>query len=189
MIHAGLDGVGAKAGADQADAPVAEETDPARVRLKKAPNAFRTISEVADELHIPQHVLRFWETKFPQVKPLKRGGGRRYYRPDDISLLRRISDLLYIQGYTIKGVQRLLREGGGKLSDDIPPAAPDERAEAAAEAAQANLELPLPPGVTRPVAPPADKTARARPDPELDRLRAVLTHALRELEALRALLP
>ena len=66
--------------------------------------AFRTISEVADELHIPQHVLRFWETKFPQVKPLKRGGGRRYYRPDDIALLRRISDLLYIQGYTIKGV-------------------------------------------------------------------------------------
>ena len=66
-------------------------------------------------------MLRFWETKFPQVKPLKRGGGRRYYRPDDIALLRRISDLLYIQGYTIKGVQRLLREGGGQLSDDIPP--------------------------------------------------------------------
>ena len=96
-------------------------------RLKKAPNAFRTISEVADELHIPQHVLRFWETKFPQVKPLKRGGGRRYYRPDDINLLRRVSDLLYIQGYTIKGVQRLLREGGGRLSDDIPPPAPSER--------------------------------------------------------------
>src|SRR5487761_535654 len=83
------------------------ETAPAaRVRAKKAPSAFRTISEVADDLHIPQHVLRFWETKFPQVRPLKRGGGRRYYRPDDIALLRRISDLLYIQGYTIKGVQR-----------------------------------------------------------------------------------
>ena len=78
-------------------------TDDSRPRAKKAPNAFRTISEVADELHIPQHVLRFWETKFPQIKPLKRGGGRRYYRPDDILLLRRISDLLYIQGYTIKG--------------------------------------------------------------------------------------
>jgi DNA-binding transcriptional MerR regulator len=189
MIHAGLNGVGAKAGADHAEASTAEDTDPARVRLKKAPNAFRTISEVADELHIPQHVLRFWETKFPQVKPLKRGGGRRYYRPDDISLLRRISDLLYIQGYTIKGVQRLLREGGGKLSDDIPPAAPDEREEAAAEAAQANLELPLPPGVARPVPAAPDKAARTRPDPELDRLRAVLTHTLRELEALRALLP
>ena len=90
-------------------------------RLKKSPSAFRTISEVADDLHIPQHVLRFWETRFPQVKPLKRGGGRRYYRPDDIALLRRISDLLYIQGYTIKGVQRLLREGDGTLSGDLPP--------------------------------------------------------------------
>src|ERR1700757_344651 len=99
-----------------------------RMRPKKAPNAFRTISEVADELHIPQHVLRFWETKFPQVKPLKRGGGRRYYRPDDIDLLRRIADLLYTQGYTIKGVQRLLREGGGLLSDDIPPPSAEERA-------------------------------------------------------------
>ena len=108
--------------------------DVGRARAKKAPNAFRTISEVADELHIPQHVLRFWETKFPQVKPLKRGGGRRYYRPDDIQLLRRISDLLYIQGYTIKGVQRLLREGGGQLSDDIPPAPAAERAAAEAEA-------------------------------------------------------
>src|SRR5580692_11257206 len=104
-----------------------------RSRPKKAPNAFRTISEVADDLHIPQHVLRFWETKFSQVKPMKRGGGRRYYRPDDIALLRRISDLLYIQGYTIKGVQRLLREGGGQLSDDIPPPPADERAAAEAE--------------------------------------------------------
>src|SRR5271163_2402421 len=112
-----------------------------RSRPKKAPNAFRTISEVADELHIPQHVLRFWETKFPQVKPLKRGGGRRYYRPDDISLLRRISDLLYIQGYTIKGVQRLLREGGGRLADDIPPATEAERAAAEAER---NLALAAP---------------------------------------------
>ncbi|MFC0388558.1 MerR family transcriptional regulator [Roseomonas vinacea] len=81
-------------------------------RPRKSPNAFRTISEVAEDLHIPQHVLRFWETKFPQLKPLKRGGGRRYYRPEDINLLRRIGDLLYTQGYTIKGVQRLLREGG-----------------------------------------------------------------------------
>ena len=81
-------------------------------RPRKAPTAFRTISEVADDLQIPQHVLRFWETKFPQLKPLKRGGGRRYYRPEDIALLRRIADLLYTQGYTIKGVQRLLREGG-----------------------------------------------------------------------------
>src|ERR1700709_2751383 len=97
-----------------------------RFRPKKAPNAFRTISEVADDLHIPQHVLRFWETKFTQVKPLKRGGGRRYYRPEDIALLRRIAHLLYTQGYTIKGVQRLLGEGGGRLADYIPPPPVDE---------------------------------------------------------------
>src|SRR6202522_2398538 len=119
-----------------------------RTRPKKAPNAFRTISEVADDLHIPQHVLRFWETKFPQVKPLKRGGGRRYYRPDDIALLRRISDLLYIQGYTIKGVQRLLRDGGARLSDDIRPPSADEQAAAAAERNSPSVplepELPMP---------------------------------------------
>jgi DNA-binding transcriptional MerR regulator len=96
--------------------------DAGRGRLRKAPTAFRTISEVADDLQIPQHVLRFWETKFPQLKPLKRGGGRRYYRPEDIALLRRISDLLYTQGYTIKGVQRLLREGG--LEEDGAPELP-----------------------------------------------------------------
>lgn len=78
---------------------------------RKSPTAYRTISEVSDELEIPQHVLRFWETKFSQVKPLKRGGGRRYYRPEDITLLRRIQVLLYKEGYTIKGVQKLLREG------------------------------------------------------------------------------
>src|SRR3974377_1004686 len=110
-----------------AEGPRPNGADPARAKPKKAPNAYRTISEVADELHIPQHVLRFWEMKFPQVKPLKRGGGRRYYRPEDIALLRRVSDLLYIQGYTIKGVQRLLREGGGRLSDDIPPPTQDEQ--------------------------------------------------------------
>lgn len=76
----------------------------------KSADAFRTISEVSDELEVPQHVLRFWESKFGQVKPLKRGGGRRYYRPNDIELLRRIRDLLYREGYTIKGVQKLLRE-------------------------------------------------------------------------------
>jgi DNA-binding transcriptional MerR regulator len=174
-------------------------SDPPRPRLKKAPSAFRTISEVADELHIPQHVLRFWETKFSQVRPLKRGGGRRYYRPDDIALLRRISDLLYIQGYTIKGVQRLLREGGGRLSDDIPPAGPDEQAEAAAERAMPIPEepslFPVPTpagseqtGEPRPAAPPRSARARTSPEAELERLRAALHEALRELEALRDLL-
>jgi DNA-binding transcriptional MerR regulator len=166
----------------------------ARARPKKAPNAFRTISEVADELHIPQHVLRFWETKFPQVKPLKRGGGRRYYRPDDIALLRRISDLLYIQGYTIKGVQRLLREGGGRLSDDIPPPSADEVEAAEAErAAAASFEPELPMlGLARTgqqFAAGGRASARPNADPETERLRSVLAETLRELEALRALLP
>ena len=84
----------------------------------KSAQAFRTISEVATELDLPQHVLRFWETKFNAIKPMKRGGGRRYYRPDDIVLLQRIRGLLYDDGYTIKGVQKLLREGVGKI--DLP---------------------------------------------------------------------
>ncbi len=169
--------------------PASDDAADARAKPKKAPNAFRTISEVADELHIPQHVLRFWETKFPQVKPLKRGGGRRYYRPDDIALLRRISDLLYIQGYTIKGVQRLLREGGGKLSDDIPPATEAERAAAAAErATQAEQPTLLPlPGA--PAEAPGLAAASTVDSGEVDRLRALLTHVLEELEGLRALLP
>lgn len=83
-------------------------------RRNKAPGAFRTISEVATDLEVPQHVLRFWESKFSQVKPLKRGGGRRYYRPEDVDLLRGIRHLLYSDGYTIKGVQKLLREIGSK---------------------------------------------------------------------------
>jgi DNA-binding transcriptional MerR regulator len=82
--------------------------------LDKAPDAFRTISEVADDLDIPQHVLRFWETRFAQIKPMKRSGGRRYYRPDDVDLLRGIRHLLYSEGYTIRGVQRILKEHGIK---------------------------------------------------------------------------
>jgi len=81
----------------------------------KAPDAFRTISEVAEELDLPQHVLRFWESRFHEIKPMKRGGGRRYYRPDDIDLLRGIRHLLYGEGYTIRGVQRILREQGAKF--------------------------------------------------------------------------
>lgn len=82
--------------------------------IVKSAAAFRTISEVASQLDVPQHVLRFWESKFSQIKPLKRGGGRRYYRPEDIDLLRSIRELLYTEGYTIRGVQKLLREGGVK---------------------------------------------------------------------------
>ncbi|HVV93958.1 MAG TPA: MerR family transcriptional regulator [Hyphomicrobiales bacterium] len=101
----------------------------------KSPQAFRTISEVADDLDLPQHVLRFWETRFAQIKPLKRGGGRRYYRPDDVLLLRGIRQLLYGEGYTIKGVQRILREHGVRyvvgLGGDLVPAS--ERAAMAGE--------------------------------------------------------
>ncbi len=89
--------------------------------MAKSPEAFRTISEVASDLDVPQHVLRFWETKFSQIKPMKRGGGRRYYRPEDVDLLRRIRSLLYNDGYTIKGVQKVLRENGGKLEAEAPP--------------------------------------------------------------------
>ncbi len=82
--------------------------------MDKSADAFRTISEVAEELDLPQHVLRFWETRFPQIKPLKRAGGRRFYRPNDIEILRAIRRLLYSEGYTIKGVQRILKEQGAR---------------------------------------------------------------------------
>ena len=86
-------------------------------KRQKSPDAFRTISEVAEELDLPAHVLRFWETKFSQVRPLKRGGGRRYYRPEDIELIRQIRDLLYKNRYTIKGVQKLMQDGGLKKGE------------------------------------------------------------------------
>lgn len=91
-----------------------DEAEGAAARPGKSDAAFRTISEVAGDLDVPQHVLRFWETKFSQVKPLKRGGGRRYYRPEDVVLLKRIRALLYTDGMTIRGVQKLLRETGAK---------------------------------------------------------------------------
>ena len=80
----------------------------------KSPEAFRTISEVSKDLSLPQHVLRFWETKFSQIKPIKRGGGRRYYRPEDVDLLKGIKNLLYNDGYTIRGVQKVIKENGSK---------------------------------------------------------------------------
>jgi DNA-binding transcriptional MerR regulator len=93
--------------------------------LEKAPDAFRTISEVAGDLDVPQHVLRFWESRFRDIKPMKRGGGRRYYRPEDIQLLRGIRHLLYGEGYTIRGVQRILRESGVKFVQAVwQPGAP-----------------------------------------------------------------
>jgi DNA-binding transcriptional MerR regulator len=105
--------------------------------LDKSPDAFRTISEVADEIEVPQHVLRFWESRFGQIRPMKRGGGRRYYRPDDVDLLRGVRHLLYGEGYTIRGVQRILREEGAAFVQNIwragapppPPESDEDRAE------------------------------------------------------------
>ncbi len=107
---------------------MADDEKPSR-RSRKSENAYRTISEVAGEIDVPAHVLRFWETKFPSVKPLKRGGGRRYYRPEDIDALRRIRNLLYEDGLTIRGVQKLLKTHGGKppagiASEAAPSATP-----------------------------------------------------------------
>jgi DNA-binding transcriptional MerR regulator len=109
--------------------------------MEKSPDAFRTISEAADELDLPQHVLRFWETRFSTIKPLKRGGGRRYYRPEDVLLLKGIRHLLYDQGFTIKGVQKILKDqgvrhvaaigNGGAVESLPPPSSADERMEAA----------------------------------------------------------
>ena len=148
-------------------------------RARKAPNAFRTISEVADDLHIPQHVLRFWESKFSQVKPLKRGGGRRYYRPDDIALLRRIADLLYTQGYTIKGVQRLLRETGGKLEGALSPPQDQDLGDPDEEPVVKQTVFTLEPPIV------AARVAAPKPDD----WRRMMTQTLRELEQLRQLLP
>src|ERR1700680_2937897 len=101
--------------------------------MEKAPDAFRTISEVADDLDVPQHVLRFWETRFAQIKPMKRGGGRRYYRPDDVDLLRGIRHLLYGEGYTIRGVQRILKDEGIKFVQAVCRTGAPQPAQAAAD--------------------------------------------------------
>src|SRR5262249_20128005 len=93
-------------------APAAQPSMQRSSAEMKSPTAFRTISEVATDLSVPQHVLRFWESKFQQIRPLKRGGGRRYYRPEDVQLISSIKDLLYSQGFTIRGVQKLLKENG-----------------------------------------------------------------------------
>ncbi|MBO1360753.1 MerR family transcriptional regulator [Acetobacter sacchari] len=152
---------------------------------RKGPLAFRTISEVADELNVPQHVLRFWEARFEQVKPLKRGGGRRYYRPEDVELLKRISTLLYVQGYTIRGVQRVLRGQESEHSDDpvvvasqpdtsLTSSPPDHDRAPDNESAVAPADLNSIPPVT---APP--------PRIDANRLREELSEILVELEALR----
>jgi len=172
--------------------------------MPKAAEAFRTISEVADELDVPKHVLRFWELRFPQIKPMKRGGGRRYYRPADVELLRGIRHLLHAQGYTIKGVQKILREQGIEQVKDagkpdgagdrvaaaivamVPVAAP---ASPAAPAAKRGRKVVVATGhlaadgrapVARPAAPqPVDPTVAER---------MTLQRLLGEVQACRAIL-
>jgi DNA-binding transcriptional MerR regulator len=121
--------------------------------LDKSPDAFRTISEVADDLDMPQHVLRFWETRFSQIKPLKRGGGRRYYRPDDVDLLKGLRRLLYGEGYTIKGVQRILKEQGARHVVAIGRGGP--LPSASAEGRDSGLEVSTP-DIPAPDMPPVD---------------------------------
>lgn len=141
-------------------------------RSGKSASAFRTTSEVGEELNVPAHVLRFWESKFPQLRPLRRGGGRRYYRPEDIELVRRIRQCLYQEGYSIRGVQKLLRQG--ELRPDRPPAEPEPEGS--------------PPMLFAldPVAP----SGAAAPHPHASRqaLQAALEEVRRELLEIRALL-
>jgi DNA-binding transcriptional MerR regulator len=129
----------------------------------KAPDAFRTISEAAEDLDLPQHVLRFWETRFPQIRPLKRGGGRRYYRPDDLEFLRGLKHLLHAERYTIKGVQKILKDQGVK--------------------AVQRAGRP----VAAPVSPPPAASPTGTPAAIRDR-RPLLEAALAELQAARAIL-
>ena len=147
--------------------------------MDKSPEAFRTISEVADAMGLPQHVLRFWETRFPQIKPLKRGGGRRYYRPDDVELLNAIKRMLYDEGYTIRGVQKMLREHGAKALAAQTPAGANA-AEAPEDAAPGPIEPRL-----WPEPGPAAEAPPPRPSFTADfvQLRAALAE-LREAERL-----
>ncbi|MEO5336458.1 MAG: MerR family transcriptional regulator [Magnetospirillum sp. WYHS-4] len=178
--------------------PEKDDIDEPR-REGKSPEAFRTISEVAFELELPQHVLRFWETKFPLVRPLKRGGGRRYYRPEDVVLLRRIRTLLHEEGYTIKGVQKLLRQGTPGDKAKVPELIPEPPRVPAADLFAA-AEQPRRGPVVYPVAPPVETPAPAvvavdsaappsiPPSPDKEKRKADLSAALGELEELQSLL-
>ena len=165
--------------------------------MQKSADAFRTISEVAEELDVPQHVLRFWESKFIQIKPLKRAGGRRYYRPDDISLLRGIRSLLYSDGYTIKGVQKVLKDRGvrfvtgalaGNAQDAVnAPAASAPRVARRKSPAPDPDEMPLPifmPDFLK--APAIAATVRPAKAPEAPEAPSILHVQRKKLEKLLA---
>lgn len=166
--------------------------------MEKSSSAFRTISEVAAELDVPKHVLRFWEGKFPQLRPMKRGGGRRYYRPEDVDLLRGIRWLLYSDGYTIKGVQRILRDNGVRFvkecwrgapapepkAAEAPMPIPNLAGEAAKEARRAKA-VPARPAAKGAKAEDAAPTVEAQVNMGQ---RAMLAALLKELEECRDLL-
>ncbi|RBP16848.1 MerR-like DNA binding protein [Roseiarcus fermentans] len=161
--------------------------------MEKSPEAFRTISEVADTIDLPQHVLRFWETRFPQIRPLKRAGGRRYYRPDDVERLRLIKRLLYDEGYTIKGVQKLFKEQGVQALTSATteprllsqPSEPAARAQAAREPDPGLAAGPRPDPAAPPesVAPPV--ATRAFDPGEIAALRGALAEIVEAARALR----
>ena len=161
--------------------------------MNKSPEAFRTISEVAESLDVPPHVLRFWESRFAQVKPVKRGGGRRYYRPEDVRLLRGIRGLLYDDGMTIKGVQKILRERGvrhvigiGTLPEGEPVAAAPAPARKPA-ARKVAAAAPAPPADLFAAASDGAVAAAVKPRPETGD-RAALRALVGDLEALRAVM-
>lgn len=167
--------------------------------MEKSPDAFRTISEAAEELDLPQHVLRFWETRFSTIKPLKRGGGRRYYRPEDVLLLKGIRHLLYDQGFTIKGVQRILKDNGaryvmaigqgGSVPELMPTAGDAEDDYEEIEAVEPQFEAPTLPAPDRdesdfapsdfaPVVRPEPKAARGLDEADREKLSGVLRELL-----------
>lgn len=161
--------------------------------VEKSPDAFRTISEVAEDLDVPQHVLRFWEGKFNQVKPMKRAGGRRYYRPNDLELLRGIRHLLYGEGYTIKGVQRILREQGAAYvteagrTKSLPVSA---ESQAVAPPAPVPMEQPVstPPVAAQPAEVPPVRPAEPVQAGVSAADRQALASILQELHAVRGML-
>lgn len=163
---------------------MSEDEKGAASKSQKSPDAFRTISEVSTELDVPQHVLRFWETKFPVVKPLKRGGGRRYYRPSDVELVKGIRDLLYTHGFTIKGAQKLLKEQGNKIENIEVLQKGDAMPATASEASQDETVVAMP----TPTSAAQQVTSEGRGELS-PAIREELENLLEDLRGMRKMLP
>lgn len=156
--------------------------------MSKTAQAFRTISEVSDELDVPKHVLRFWELKFPQIKPMKRGGGRRYYRPEDLELLSGIRHLLHAEAYTIKGVQKILREKGVDAVKAAPEGTPTKSVEIAPRGKAAKGRAATRGTVAAKLAASTGKARGSEPAPMPPAVTKAVEQAIAELKACRALL-